>query len=191
MPMPRLTSMPSRNSCAIRLAMMVDASIGVPSVRDEVIDQRRRRHDVIGRDHTGGHDVLGVHDHGVRGHGDHWVEVARGERVLEIAEIVSSERADECEVRAQRSFHEVRLAVEYDGGFALLDHGADAGRGQYTAESEATGADPLDERALRDELHVRLAGDHLLLRLGIEADVTHDRAPHEPRSDELADADAG
>src|SRR5262245_22719669 len=84
MPMPRLTSMPDRSSCAIRLAMIVCASMLSP-VCDEVIDQRRRRNDVVGRDDADRNDVVRRHYGGVRGHGHDRVEVARGQRVGKIA----------------------------------------------------------------------------------------------------------
>jgi hypothetical protein len=43
---------------------------------------------------------------------------------------------------------------------------------------------------LRHQLHFKLAGEHLLLRLGVEADVAHDGLAHDPRADQLADANA-
>src|SRR3954469_19800583 len=54
-----------------------------------------------------------------------------------------------------------------------------------------TGADALYKRALRNELHFQLAGDHLLLRFSVEANVAHDRFAYELCADELAHAAAG
>ena len=68
--------------------------------RDEVIDERRGRHHVIGRDHPDRDDVLCVDDDGGCRHRDHRVEVARGERVREIADIVGEEGLDQREVGA-------------------------------------------------------------------------------------------
>ena len=56
----------------------------------------------------------------------------------------------------------------------FFDERADAGRGQDAAQADAAGADALDQRALRHELDLDLARDHLRLRLGIEADVRGD-----------------
>ena len=58
------------------------------------------------------------------------------------------------------------------------------------AETKASRPDPLDERALRHELHRHFSGDHLLLGLRVETDVAHDRLADELRADELADARA-
>ncbi len=51
-------------------------------------------------------------------------------------------------------------------------------------------ANALDQRALRDELDLHFAGEHLLLGLGIEPDVACDHLANGTGSDELADADA-
>src|SRR5262249_30537629 len=66
MPMPRLTSMPDCSSRAMRLAMTVCASMMSP-VCDEVIDQRRGRRDVVGRDDAHGHAEGGASATGRRG----------------------------------------------------------------------------------------------------------------------------
>ena len=98
--------MPARSSRAMRLAMMVCASM-VISVCDEIVDERRRRHHVIGRDHAHRHDVLGVDDDGVGRHRDHRIEVARGERVGQVADVVGEERLHQREVGAQRRLQQV------------------------------------------------------------------------------------
>ena len=67
---------------------------------DEVIDDRRRRHHVVGSDHADRHDVVRVDDDGLGGHRDHRVEVARGQRVGEVAEIIGEERVDQSPRRA-------------------------------------------------------------------------------------------
>src|SRR5579862_3759787 len=101
MPIPRLTSMPERNSAATRRAMIVWLSM-VSALGYEVVDKRGRRVDMIGRNQPHGNDVLGRHDHGVGGHCHDGIEVSRGQRVGEIAEIVGQESMDQCEVRVQR-----------------------------------------------------------------------------------------
>src|SRR5689334_23602702 len=90
MPMPRLTRLPSCSSCAMRRAMTLCGSMS--SLRDEVIHDRRRGHHLIGGDGPHGHDMLRIDDDGVGRHRDHGIEVARGEYVGEIAEIVGQER---------------------------------------------------------------------------------------------------
>src|SRR5262249_28127165 len=90
MPMPRLTSMPSLSSCAIRLAMIVWASMG-SRVGDDVVDDGCGGDDVVRSDHADGHDVLGFDDHLVGRHGDDRVEIAGGQRVVEVADVVREE----------------------------------------------------------------------------------------------------
>src|SRR5262249_28167712 len=58
-------------------------------------------------------------------------------------------------------------------------------------ETATTGANSLDERALRNKVHLHLFFDHLPLRLGIEADVTGDRLADQTGIDKLADAAPG
>src|SRR5882762_8340185 len=74
MPIPRLTSMPERSSSAMRLAIMVWASmagIGDESgIGDEVVDEYRRSHDIVGRNHSNRHDVRRGGDDGGAGHRD-------------------------------------------------------------------------------------------------------------------------
>ena len=65
------------------------------------------------------------------------------------------------------------------------------GRGEHAAEAHAAGADALDQRALRDELDLDLARDHLRLGFGVEPDVRGDEALDRAGADELADPPAG
>ena len=55
----------------------------------------------------------------------------------------------------------------------------------------AAGADALDQRALRNELDIQLAGQHLLLGFGVEADMADDGLAHQLGADQLADAASG
>src|SRR5215470_9155649 len=75
-PMPRFTSMPGESSLAIRRAMIVCGSILISCVGDEVIDDRCRRHNMIGRDHANRHDIVSADDDRCGGHCDHRIEVA-------------------------------------------------------------------------------------------------------------------
>ena len=189
MPTPRFTSIPSRSSSAMRLAMMV-LCVHAFTLRDDVVDDGSRCDDVVRRDDADGNDVLRVDDDRVCGHCHERIEVARREGVAEIAQVIGNERVHEREIGAERRLEQVDAAVDRDLLLALLDDRADAGRRQDAAEPEAARPDALDERPLRDEVHLQVPGEHLLLGLRIEADVTHDDPPQQLGSDELADADA-
>src|SRR5262245_48969363 len=84
MPMPRLTSIPEWSSLAMRLAMMVCASMAL-LIGDEVIDNWRRRHNVIRGDDPHRNDVLCRHDNGVRRHGEHRIEIASSKGIGQVA----------------------------------------------------------------------------------------------------------
>src|SRR5215471_10728965 len=74
MPMPRFTSMPSRSSRAMRLAITVCGSM-VSFLRDNVIHQGSRGDDMVRRDHTDGYDMFRGGDDGCCRCGDHRVEI--------------------------------------------------------------------------------------------------------------------
>ena len=136
-----------------------------------------------------GNDVLGGRDHRVARHRYDRVVVARCQRVGEVAEVVGEKRVHQREVGAQRDLDEIGPAVHLDRLLAFLDFGANAGRRQHAAEAVAAGADLLDQRALRHEIDLQVASHHLLLRLGIQADVAGDHLAHQSGADQLADAD--
>ena len=71
---------------------------------DEIVNERRWGRDVVGCDHSDRHDVLGSGNDRVGSHRDHWVEIASGQGVAQVAQIVSKERLDEREIGAQRRF---------------------------------------------------------------------------------------
>ena len=56
---------------------------------------------------------------------------------------------------------------------------------------DAAGADALDQRALRHEFDLDLAGDHFGLGFGIEADVRGDEPGDRAGADQLADPSPG
>src|SRR5579883_2287867 len=120
MPIPRFTSMPERNSTATRRAMIVWLSM-VSALGYEIIDEWRRGYDVIGGDEADGNDVLGGYDHRVGRHRHHGIEVARGQRVSQIAEIVGQEGVDQREVRVQRGLDQIGFAVDLKPRLAVLD----------------------------------------------------------------------
>src|SRR5439155_16126467 len=109
-PMPRFTSMPGESSLAIRRAMIVCGSISISCVGNKVIDNRRWGYDMIGRDHSDGDDIVGTGDDGPAGHCDHRVEVARGERITQVAQVVGDERLDQSKVRLERDLKQISLS---------------------------------------------------------------------------------
>jgi hypothetical protein len=64
-------------------------------LRNEVVHQHARRNDAIGRYATQRNDVVDLGDHRRRGHRHHRVDVARGEGIFEIAELVRCLRLDQ------------------------------------------------------------------------------------------------
>src|SRR3954453_1427725 len=159
MPMPRLTSMPSRSSRAMRWAMMVCGSIG--SALHKVVDQGSGRDDVVGRDDADRHDIVGRDEDRVSRHGHQRVEVPSREGVGEIAKVVAQERVHERKVGPQRGLKEVRPAVNLDRAFAVLNHRADPGWRENSTEAAA--ADAFGQSSLRYEVHLERARHHLLL----------------------------
>src|SRR5215467_2243904 len=99
MPMPRLTSIPERSSRAMRLAMMVCASMASP-IGDEKVNDRGRGNDMIGGNHSHRDDVICSYDDSVRCHRNHGIEVARGQCVGKIASIIGEKRVHEREIGA-------------------------------------------------------------------------------------------
>ena len=64
--------------------------------------------------------------------------------------------------------------------------GADSGWRQHATQAVAAGANLLDERALRHEIDLQIARHHLLLRLGVQADMAGDHLAHQFGADQLA-----
>src|SRR3954469_21166845 len=171
--MPRLTSMPSRSSRAMRWAMMVCGSIG-SALHDEVVDQGSGRDHVVGPDDADRHDVVCPDEDRVSCHGHQRIEVPSRECIGEITEVVAEKRVHERKVGPQRGLKQIRPADDLDRAFAGLDHRADPGWGEHPAEAAATGADALHQGSLRHEVDLERARHHLLLGFGIEADMAHD-----------------
>ena len=88
-----------------------------------------RRYDP-GRD-----DVLRTDDNRVGSHRDHWIEIARGERVTQVAEIVGKEGLHESEVGAQRRFEQIALPLYLDLLLSSLHGRAEAGLREDAAQS--------------------------------------------------------
>src|SRR6185295_12057313 len=87
-------------------------------------------------------------------------------------------RLDHREVGADALFEHVLLAVEDLGFLAVGELGARRGARVEAWDAGAAGAQLLGERALRRELQVELAGEHLALELLVLADVRGDHLLH-------------
>src|SRR3954451_11148140 len=148
MPMPRFTSMPALSSWAILRAMITCGVMACSRVSDQVVDDGGRCDDMVRRDDSDRDDVVGCRDYGVRRHRHHWIEIPRGQRVSEIAEVVSEKRMHQREVCANREFYQVSATICLDSLLVSLNFGAYPGRRQHAAEPTAAGPDLLDQRAL-------------------------------------------
>src|SRR3954470_12803925 len=186
--MPRLTSMSGFSSRAMRRAMSVGASMSDLPGGYQVIDNRSRRHDVIGRDKTNRHDVIGTGDNTVSRHRDKRIEVAGGQHIGKIAEVIGHECVDQREIRLQRKLDQISRAVDFELLLAVLDDRANPSWRQHAAQPIAAGANALDQRALGHKLHDQVAAQHLLLGFRIKPDMAGDDPVHEPGADQLPDA---
>src|SRR6516225_6655014 len=141
MPMPRFTSMPARSSFAMRRAITIWGSM-MASIRDQIVDNWPRCHHVIRCDHADRDNVIRVRYDDVACHSDHRIEVACGQRIGEVAQVVRQEGMDQCEVCVQCRFQQIRLSTDLDAALVFLDDGSDTGRRQYSAKATAGGSDP-------------------------------------------------
>ena len=132
-----------------------------------------------------------LRDDGVGGERHDRIEVLRGERVFEVADVVRPLRRDQRKVAADRRFQEIALAAGLDDLLSLLHCRAQAGGGEHTAEAGTAGSDPFHERTLGYQLHLHFAGQHLCLGFRIEPDVRDDDAGDRAAVIELADTLAG
>src|SRR5215510_2766990 len=100
---------------------------------------------MIGCDHPHRHDVIRGCNHRVTGHRDHGVEIAGGERVGKIANVIGEKCMDEREVGLQCGLDQIALSVDIDLPLPLLDNGANSRGSEDTAKSATSGSYPLDE----------------------------------------------
>src|SRR4051794_16584486 len=152
MPMPRFTSIPALNSRAIRLAMTVCGVMSSSRVANQEVDQGSGGDDLIGRNHANGYDVIGARHDRCTGHRHDGIEVARGQPIGEVAEVVGEERVNQREVSTKRDFNKKNPAIYVDLLLALFNLGADPSRCQYAAEPVAARTDLLDQCAVRHEI---------------------------------------
>src|SRR5579864_283351 len=121
----------------------------VTSVGNEVVVDGGRRYDVIGSNDADRHDVISVCYDRRASHGNHRIEVAGGQGIREIPDVVREEGVHQSEVRAKRGFNEVWFAVNFYALLVLFDNGAEAGGRQHSTEPAAASANSLDQCALR------------------------------------------
>ena len=161
-------------------------------VRDEIIDERRRGHDVVGRDDADRHDVLRRDDDGIGRHRHDRIEIARGQRVGEIAEIVGQKGVDQREFGAQRGLEQKRPCRRPRSSACLRSTEVPTPVGVSTPPRPQP---PARMRSTKVPCGIRSTAiwlrQHLLLRLRIEADVACGQARDQRRVEQLADAFAG
>ena len=134
---------------------------------------------MIRRNHAYRHNVVGRGDHRIAGHGDNRIEVTRCQRVTEIAEIVGQERVNQRICGAQRRFEQVLFSIDGNALPALFDQRSQSRLCENSSQSVTAGANPFNQRALRDKFHFEFALHHLLLCVGIEPDMAYDSLPDE------------
>jgi hypothetical protein len=71
------------------------------SVGYEIVDKWRGSDDLIRWDQADRNDVFSSDNHVVSGHRHHWIEVARGEHVSQVTQVIGNECMNQREVRAQ------------------------------------------------------------------------------------------
>src|SRR3972149_2565076 len=126
MPMPRLTTMPSRSSRATLRAISsrVKPSDFISLRLHYALHVDARRDDDLGVQRSCRHDLLRLGDGNLSGGSHHGVEVAGRHAVDQVAHGVGPLGADKGEVGAQGHLQDVLAAVQCPPLFALLDDGA-------------------------------------------------------------------
>ncbi len=132
---------------------------------DEVMHENTRRPDRVQRVYAYRHDFIRLRDHAVR-----------------------RESHERIEVRSCQTIGQI--AIDIDEPLAFFHRRTDASRCEDAAKAAAAGADPIGQRALRDQIHVDFPGDHLFLGHGIGADVRYSRFRDASGVNQLADATA-
>src|SRR6185295_20034019 len=121
-------------------------------VRNQIVDERRRGYDVIRCDDAYGYDMLRRYDHGICRHRHDRIEIARGQRVGEVAEVIRQEGMDQGELRPQRGLEQKHRSVYLDLALAFGHRGADAGWREYASQAATTRADAFDKGPLGHQI---------------------------------------
>ena len=156
---------PHRQIVDLIARCFLDALLAFRALKD-VFDEDPRRHDVIRIDLARLDEVLDFGNRHGGGRRHHRIEVPRRAPIREIAEAIgSSRRNNEREVGMQRHLEHVGLAVDDAGLLALGDDRSVRGRREEAADARAGGANPLRERALRNQVDFDLFREVLALEL--------------------------
>src|SRR6266436_3758523 len=94
--------------------------------------------------------------------GHHWIEVARGLAVNEVALGIAHPSMDDREIGDKPALHDVEPAINLALLLALRNLSPGAGAGEERRDAGAAGADTLGQRALRIELDLQFAREVLL-----------------------------
>jgi hypothetical protein len=92
---------------------------------NQVIDERRRGHNVIWGKNSDWHDLLSFGNYYVCGHSHQRIEVARGHCVGQIADMISAARIDQGKLGAQGPLEQKNPSIDFQCALALLDQRAD------------------------------------------------------------------
>ena len=124
------------------------------------------------RDHTGRHDFVRLGDHDICGDRHQGIEVGGGQTISQIADC-NRRLCARMSAKSARNGSSSRNCLPLISmiRFSIFDNGADAGWGEYAAKPGASGANTLHERALRNEVDLDLALNHLFLCARIGADL--------------------
>src|SRR5262249_24313851 len=155
----------------------------------QALDVDAWRDDVVRIDIAGLHEVLDFRHGDLAGGGHHWIEVARGLAVNEVALGIAHPSMDDREIGDKSALHDVELAVNLALLLALRNLSPGAGPGEERRDAGAAGADTFGQRALRIGLDLQFARevllreslvlsnigrDHLLDLLGVEQQAKAD-----------------
>ena len=152
-------------------------------IGDQVVDDGGGRDNAIRRDNSYGHDMIGGGYYGIGRHCHDRIEVSRGQGVGEVADIISRKA---CTGRSRHGARSPRdRSAPSTSIYLPLQPPC---RGQWPSARRRAHILPLgfvNQRALRDEVHPQILSHHLLLGLGVQADVAGDHLVYQLRADEL------
>ena len=112
-----------------------------------------------------------------------------GERMVgQVAKRVGAVGANKRQICTQWTLQQPGSAIELKRLLSLFNHGADASRGQKTAQPGAAAADLFNQGALRNQLNLHFFGNHPPTRFRVGADMGGDDLAHPAIHDERADA---
>ena len=157
---------------------------------DDAVDEDARRVDLVGIELADLDELLDFGDADFAAARDHRVEVPRGFSKDEVAGFVALPRFHERNLGLDAGFEHVFLAVENFRLLALGQFGAEAGARVKPRDARAARAQPLGERALRDQLEFEFTRQHLALELLVLADVGGHHLFHLPGGEQNPHAEA-